>query len=225
MKYSDDTDDNRKANIDYVTKRWEQLYRLDLDFGSEGIKYLLFVNAGAAVAVLAFHGSVAAVRDMVWPKVMLGFFVFGVIFVGFLHIARHKIIHSVFKSWQSAVNDYYTDRRGWLDILNNDVDKARKFSRTEYLAYVSFACFVAGASIGMFNFSNLTSGENHVGKEAITTTETSTKTIDSASPTIDQYDKGRRTQKISDAEHASTTTNPQEKVKAVQVTPVSGVSK
>lgn len=55
MKYSDDTAEHRKANIDYVNQRWKQLYGLEMDFSSEGIKYMLLVNAGAAVAVLAFH--------------------------------------------------------------------------------------------------------------------------------------------------------------------------
>lgn len=223
MKYSEDTEEHCKANIDYINQRWKQLYGLAMEFSSEEIKYLFLVNSGAAIAVLAFHGSVAAVRDMVWPKIMLECFVLGVIFVGLLHIFRHKITHSLFKSWQGAVNDYYSDKRGWSDILDNDVDKATKFSRTEYLAYASFACFVVGASIGMFNFSTLSSGENHVGKEALTAVSTSTKTNDTAASAIDRQNIGRGAEKISDAKHASPSTNASEKVKSVQIAPVSGV--
>ena len=174
MKYSDDTDDHRKANIDYVNKRWEQLYGLELEFSSEGIKYLLFVNAGAAVAVLAFHGSVAVVRDMAWPKVMLGFFVVGVILIGVLHIARYKAVSLVFKHWQQSVNEYFTDAKGWSEVISADVAKAKKYPWMPYLAYASFTCFVIGAAIGMFNFSTLTSGENHVGKETSTTSAAKT---------------------------------------------------
>lgn len=32
MKYSDDTDEHRKANIDYVNQRWKQLYGLEMEF-------------------------------------------------------------------------------------------------------------------------------------------------------------------------------------------------
>lgn len=221
MKYSDDTDEHRKANIDYVNKRWEQLYGLGMDFSSEGIKYLLLVNSGAAVAVLAFHGSVAAVRDMAWPKVMLGFFVMGVIFVGLLHIARYIGISSLFKNWRNSVNEYFTDVRDWSDVVNDDVEKSKKFDKVVYLAYASFACFVIGAAIGMFNFSNLTSGENHVGKEAITTA--TSKTNDATAPTIDQYGKGRGAEKISDAEHPSSSANAKEKVASSHAIPASSV--
>lgn len=222
MKYSDDTDEHRKANIDYVNQRWKQLYGLEMDFSSEGIKYLLLVNSGAAVAVLAFHGSVARVRDMVWPKVMLGFFVIGVILVGLLHIARYIGVNSLFSNWKNLVNEYFTDTQDWSDVVNDDVVKSRKFYWVAYLGYASFVCFVIGAAIGMFNFSTLTSGESHVGKEAITAT--AAKTNDSTAPAIDQYDRGRRAEALSDAKHASAAANTKEKVTLTHgATPVSSV--
>jgi hypothetical protein len=183
-------------------------------------------NSGAAVAVLAFHGSVAAVRDMFWPKVMLGFFVAGVILIGFLHIAKIRRVNAVFKSWQSSVNDYFTDNRGWSDIVNDDVARAKTFAWSEYLAYASFACFVIGAAIGMFNFSTLTSGENHVGQEAHAAAEInpSTETIDSAAPTIERHYSGRRAEKIGDAKHASTSTNTKEKMTSDNAAPASSVT-
>jgi hypothetical protein len=225
MKYSDDTDDHRKANIDYVNKRWEQLYGLELEFSTEGIKYLLFVNAGAAVAVLAFHGSVPAVRDMVWPKVMLAFFVVGVILIGVLHIARYRVVSLLFKHWQKSVNEYFTEAKGWSEVTSADVAKARKYPWVPYLGYASFACFVIGAAIGMFNFSTLTSGESHVGKEAITPA-VSAKTTSTTESTINRrQDAGRGAEEVSDAKHASTAPNTQEIVKSVQVAPVSGAGR
>lgn len=212
MKYSDDTDEHRKANIDYVNQRWKQLYGLEMEFSSEGIKYLLLVNSGAAVAVLAFHGSVAAVRDMLWPKVMLGFFVFGVIIIGLLHIARYRGVNLLFRNWQSLVNEYFTDVMDWLDVVNDDAAKAKKNYWVVYLAYASFTCFVIGAAIGMFNFSTLTGGENHVGKEALTTPAVSTKTTNTDTSTITRQDTGRGQETFSNAKHASPTSNTKEKI-------------
>lgn len=220
MRYSDDTEEHRKANIDYVNQRWKQLYGLEMEFSSEGIKYLLLVNSGAAVAVLAFHGSVAAVRDMCWPKVMLGFFVVGVVLIGLLHIARYRGVNYLFKNWQCSVNEYFTDARDWSDIVNDDGAKAKKTYWVVYLAYASFICFVIGAVIGMFNFSTLTSGENHVGKEICTTA--TTKTNDTTTVTIDQQDIRRRAEEISDAKHAGPTTNTKEKVTSSYAIPASG---
>jgi hypothetical protein len=208
VKYSNDTDEHRKANIDYVNQRWKQLYGLEMEFGSEGIKYLLLVNSGAAVAVLAFHGSVASVRDMAWPKVMLGFFVIGVILVGVLHIARHQNVQSLFGNWRSSVNEYFTDTRGWLDIVNEDTARAKRSYWIDYLTYASFACFMIGAGIGMFNFSTLTSGDNHVGKETIVTPETSA----SNAPTQAEHNRRGTEKPFSNAEHSSSTTNTKEKV-------------
>lgn len=214
MKYSDDTDENRKTNIEYINKRWEQLYGLDLDFGGEGIKYLLYVNAGAAVAVLAFHGSVASVRDMVWPKVMLGFFVFGVILIGVLHIARHWAVTSLFAKWQKSVDDYFSDSKGWSEIMSDDRERSKKSLWVAEIAYVcSFCCFVVGAVIGMFNFSTLTSGENHVGKEAVATTSTSTKATSGSPSTVNGQDAGRGAEALSDAKHASPTADPKKEMK------------
>ena len=41
----------------YLEEVFTELYKLRQDFGTEGIKTLLLVNGGAAVAVLAFLGS------------------------------------------------------------------------------------------------------------------------------------------------------------------------
>ena len=156
MKYSEDTEEGRQKKLDYVNKRWQQLYGLQMEYGTEGIKYLLFVNSGAAAAVLAFHGTVASVRGMLWPKLMLGSFAFGVVLIGVVHILRHWHARRTFKQWRDSVdNDYYSDKKGWAEVIKEDADnsaRAEKFDFSLWLAYASFGCFVFGIVIGMFNF-------------------------------------------------------------------------
>lgn len=152
MKFSEETEDRRKANIDYINTRWEQLYGFQVEWAAEGIKYLLFVNAGAAAAVLAFLGSVEAVRDMFWAKLMLGFFVVGVVLVGFVHIIRYGSLIALFTEWRKGVNEYFKDTKDWNDLLNEDNTRAEKTNIALHVAYGSFGCFMIGVLIGLCNF-------------------------------------------------------------------------
>lgn len=209
MKYSDDTEDHRKANIGYVMERWRQLYELQYECGTEEIKYLFLVNSGAAVAVLAFLGSVANARDMIWPKVMLGFFAMGIVLVGFLHVTRLYQVSNVFKAWRVSVNEYYTDQKGWSEITNADIARSAGFGWV--LAHISFLCFIVGIIIGIFNFSTLTSGDNHGRKETNTTASTpetiSTNTTNAVGTRREVEEKGRN------ADQPTTSTRPEKEVK------------
>jgi len=74
----------------------------------------------------------------------------------------------------------------------------------------------------MFNFSTLTSGDNHVGKEinAVATAKSNTNT----SATIDQHDTRRGEEAFSDAKHASTTTDTKEKITSHNAATISGIN-
>ncbi len=160
MKYSEGSDENRKTNVNFIVERWKQLYELETERAAERIKYLLFVNAGATVAMLAFLGSVEAIRYMLWPKVMLGFFVLGVILVGLLHIYRENRVASLFEEWQKGTAEYYKETKDFSDLINEDTTRSgapRPKFTSHLLGYLSFACFVIGTLIGMCNFYTLTS--------------------------------------------------------------------
>ena len=175
MKYSGLSEETKKTNHNYIVERWKQLYGLETEWAAEGIKYLLLVNAGATIAMLAFHGSVEAIRYMLWPKVMLGFFVFGVILVGFLHIYREAGVASLFQEWQNATTQYYDDTKDFTNLVNEDTARssAPKLGLTLHLlGYLSFACFVIGILIGMCNFYTLTSEKTDGSKETTKTTTT-----------------------------------------------------
>ena len=163
-------------------------------------------------------------RREIWAglKGMLGFFFLGDYQLGFVIFCEVERCYLFFRNWQSLVNEYFTDARDWLDIVNDDGAKSKKTYWVVYLAYVSFACFVIGAAIGMFNFSTLNSGENHVGKEAIT--PAAAKTNDTTATTIDQQDRGHRAEEVSDAKHASTATATKEKIASTHAATASGVN-
>lgn len=215
MKYSDDSDEHRTANIKYAQERWRQLYALQIEWGTEGIKYLLFVNAGAAAAMLAFLGSVENARDMVWPKVMLGLFSIGVILVGALHAVRRQRVHKVFKNWRNAVNEYYTDQKTWREIIDADAIASNKFDWEGLIALLSFVCLIIGVIVGTFNLSTLTNGDKNGRQETI---ESVTQTQQETSRQKGQLDNKRLISSgegnKSNAEQPAPSTRPKEEVTA-----------
>jgi hypothetical protein len=208
MKYSDDTEDHRKANIGYANERWRQLYGLQNDWGTEGIKYLLLVNSGATVAMLAFLGSVPEARKLGWPIAMLGFFALGVVLIGVLHSLRHYHILQLFRKWRESVNEYYTDQKDWSEVINADVARSARFDWALVVAYASFSCFIIGIIIGMFNFSTLTSGDSHGRQETSSTTSTA-QTINTRTT-----NPGRQVEeKVRNTNESTTSTRPEKEIK------------
>jgi hypothetical protein len=157
MKLSETPIEQREGHIAYVNKRWSQLSELELSWGADAVKYLLFVNSGAAVTVLTFIGTSEQIRALFWPKPMLGCFVLGVVFLGFYQAVRYHRIAHIYNEWRVGVDSYFNDQTDW-NVLIADDDK-RSFSGSLrfqiLLAYVSFACFLSGVAIGMFKFVDL----------------------------------------------------------------------
>lgn len=183
MKYSDDSEEHQKANIGYANERWRQLYEVKNDWGTEGIKYLLFVNSGAAVAMLAFIGSVGEARKLSWPIAMLAFFTMGMMMIGILHVLRYSHVSKIFKKWRESVIEYYTDQKGWSEIVDADVARSARFDWALFMAYASFACFSVGISIGLLNFSTLAIGGRNDKEE---TTIACTQVINCLTPQVNR---------------------------------------
>lgn len=145
----------RKVRLEYIHKRWTQLSELELTSGIEAVKYLLFVNSGAAAAVLTFLGNSAQVRALNWPKVMLASFMLGIVFVGLYQGVRYFRLAHIYKGWRNDVRKYYRDEN-WDDLLNKDERRTRAAVIPQIsLACLSFVCFVFGIGLAFFNLSTL----------------------------------------------------------------------
>lgn len=156
MKLSETPDDQREGHLTYVGKRWSQLSELELAWGAEAVKYLLFVNSGAAATVLTFLGTSSHIRALFWPKIMLGAFVLGIVFLGFYQAWRYHRIAYIYRGWRESVDKYYTDKLDWEALIANDNKRAYAAIIPQIsLAYLSFACFLAGVVVGLYNFSHL----------------------------------------------------------------------
>lgn len=157
MKLSETPDEQRDGHITYVNKRWSQLSELELSWGADAVKYLLYVNSGAAVTVLTFIGTSEKIRALLWPKAMLGCFVIGVVFLGFYQVVRYHRIANIYKKWGAGVDHYFNDRIDWHELIADDDKRSSSISLIIQilLAYISFSCFLIGVVIGMCNFVNL----------------------------------------------------------------------
>jgi hypothetical protein len=135
---------------DFVDIRWNQLNALSKESAERAINFLMLTNSGGAIATLSFLGAVESIRQQWAPKVALFLFILGVILLG-VHSALwlHHVVN-LDQCWRRDATRFLKDELDW-DTLTSD-DEARAKSRTLPLyivGYLSFACFILGAVIGL----------------------------------------------------------------------------
>lgn len=147
-RYSQSSPELQKVRLDHANQRWKQLYELEKESAAEGLKYLLLVNAGGAVATLSFIGAIGkdAVSDL--PKVALGCFAFGVACVGVTRAIEFHHMNRLFREWKAGVELYFKDEKTW-EILSGDDDNRAQWRPIHYMVpYTSFALFLIGCACG-----------------------------------------------------------------------------
>lgn len=151
QKLSQTPEPTRSGRLKYIDTRWDQLLRLVEESELRALKYLTLTNAGGAVATLSFLGASEAVRNLLLPKISLGFFVFGVFTVGVLAaLSAHKM-GFLFRGWKTTANKYTSDEITWGTLLADDSARVEKGRSTIIaVAYVSFACFITGSFVGLW---------------------------------------------------------------------------
>jgi len=151
MKYTDKNLSNelRELRNNYINNRWEQLHSLSKETGDSAIKYLFATNAGGAVAVLAYLGSVSGNGEpALSAKVALVLFFTGLLFVGFYKAYMVHEHESLFEHYKSLVNKYYENKIGWGMLVESDEIKVGNSPTPYILGYISFASFIGGCISG-----------------------------------------------------------------------------
>ena len=154
--YSSKIDSNVLEERDkYITERWEQLFALLQDGFNQMINYLLLVNFGGFMAVLAIMGFSQRARAVMSLRSSLLFFMLGAVFVGIL---RAIIVHRAayfFNSWRKDVEKYHSEKMPFSEMTSND-DIRTRTAKIEFVAgYASGVCFIIAAvlgGIGIFKF-------------------------------------------------------------------------
>lgn len=148
MKFSDTKNPElHKARIEYVNRRWRDLYERQIDVGSRITKYLILVNSGGAVAMLSFMGAMKTLDPIPGARWMLALFLFGIVATGFLMVVSAYRLDRIFRSWRNDTDSYYKNELDWEDVLKQDRDRARYFWVTDALGWTAFLCFISGLGI------------------------------------------------------------------------------
>ena len=148
MKFSDTTDEKlRQVRIAYVEKRWSDLadrYRVLVD---EAARYLFLVNSGGAIATLSYMGALKTVDPIPGARLMLIFFLCGVLLVGVGRALGSYRSYSILMGWSRSVSLYYSNAIDWDDLLKQDAEKGKPSLVTDAIAWSCFACFVSGLAV------------------------------------------------------------------------------
>lgn len=151
MKYSEATDEQTKANLDYIGNRWKQLTDLEEKRTDTTLNYLFLVSGGAAAATLTYIGNLTqdgttVPQGALW---MLGLFSIALILVGALKISMTYYARSVFDGWRAIVHSYYADKITWTDAIEADERGVGKYLWIIHvLIALSFLSVFAGVVVG-----------------------------------------------------------------------------
>jgi hypothetical protein len=148
MKFSETQEPLKKIRIDYINTRWKQLLELVEDSGRTALQYLFLTNSGGAATTLAFIGTVGVDKIGTEAKWALGFFVLGVILVGFARAREFYHLRGLFNQWKSLTNAYFTNEKSWGEIIEADNQKVDGEKWVFRLPWMSFVCFIVGCGFG-----------------------------------------------------------------------------
>jgi len=132
----------------YISDRWSELHAFYTSCADEIKKYLFYVNAGGAGAVLGFMGASDDVRGLVFVRISLCFFAIGLVFIGVLRVIATHMANSFFDNWKIDVADYYETKISFSELNKNDQTRTQSEVWLYLLGYLSGISFIIGMVFG-----------------------------------------------------------------------------
>ena len=151
MKYEKATKTFNAECSKYISDRSSQIVQA-IDYWADlGVKYLLYLNAGGAIVILAFVGASSSVRSMVGSKLALLSFVFGLITVWIIFVVGfYRMVHFQ-KSLKEDSDQYMSNEIDWEDLLENDSKRLRPSKWACLLGWGAFMFFDLGVILGLIS--------------------------------------------------------------------------
>ncbi len=140
--------EKREREEQYISERWEQLYRLEEQWGKEAIKYLMFLNSGGAVATLSFVGALGPDNVGWQAKAALGLFALGIILAGTLVAYAYLSCSALFSNWTSDYKKYLSEDLTYELMNQRDEERTSNSENEKNLGIGSFILFILGISVG-----------------------------------------------------------------------------
>ena len=151
MKYKKGTKTFNAECTKYISDRSSQIVQA-IDYWADlGTKYLIYLNAGGAIVILAFMGASNSFRSMVGSKLALLSFVFGLVAVwiafavGFYRMAHFQ------KSLKEDSDRYLSNEIDWEDLLENDSERLGPNKWACLLGWGAFMFFDLGVILGLIS--------------------------------------------------------------------------
>ena len=98
---------------------------------------------------MSFLGAVSGIRLQWAPKVALGLFVVGIIFVGIHMASRIHHVDVLLSQFRRDVIKFYDDHLEWNTLTDADAKRSEKVVWQYITGYASFGCFIAGTIVGL----------------------------------------------------------------------------
>ncbi len=131
-----------------IADRWSELHSFYTKHADETMKYLFYVNAGGAGAVLGFMGSSDIIRKLFFVRISLCCFAVGLICIGILRTLLTHMTKSFFDNWRKDVASYYKTKISFTQLDKNDNTRTESEMLPFLFGYLSGASFIAGVIFG-----------------------------------------------------------------------------
>ncbi|MFA7257788.1 MAG: hypothetical protein WC047_09470, partial [Kiritimatiellales bacterium] len=139
-----------QENVNFINRRWKELYDIEVKYGDEAMKYLFYVNAGGSATVLAFMGTSPEIRALCSIKLSLILFAIGVILDGVLIVFQLHRAGNIFDQWRHNANLYFQHQKQYNELLSGDDAISDRSKIAFIVGYLAFGCFVLGLIFGGF---------------------------------------------------------------------------
>jgi hypothetical protein len=151
MKYKKATKTFNAECSKYISDRSGQIVQA-IDYWADlGIKYLIYLNAGGAIVILAFMGASSSVCGMVVPKLALLSFVFGLVIVGIIVAVGFYRMADFLKSLKEDNDKYLSNEIDWEDLVENDSKRLRPNKWGCLFGWGAFMFFDLGVILGLMS--------------------------------------------------------------------------
>ncbi|WP_431120907.1 hypothetical protein [Variovorax paradoxus] len=145
MNFSSSTPEFREQVHAYNESRFHQLNGLVIASSEGAWQYLLTVNGGGAVAVVAFIGAVPQLQKRVWPYVVLAIFAIGLLLVGLGRALVLLHMNKMLQNWTASMAQFYSNKLDWHAVTRADEALVKPGEFWPWLlGWVSFGLFAIG---------------------------------------------------------------------------------
>lgn len=133
----------------YINDRINQIIQA-IDYWADlGIKYIIFLNAGGVIVILAFMGAFNSVRSMISSKLALLSFIFGLLTVALVMIVGFYRMVYCQKGLKKDSDRYLSKKIDWEELLENDAKRLDPNKWACLFAWVAFMFFTLGVILGL----------------------------------------------------------------------------